>query len=111
MASERLAVVFTNAVEGREDDFGKWYDNEHIPDLLDVPGVKAAQRFEITGDRPEGLAQRFMVVYELDRPWSEVMAELGARMADGRTAVSDTLDASSAMITEWVACDERQVEA
>ncbi len=40
-------LVLTNAVEGRDDEFNQWYDHQHIPDALDVPGYVAAQRFRL----------------------------------------------------------------
>lgn len=41
-------VVLTNPVEGMEDEYNRWYTDEHLPDLLDIPGFKTAQRFELT---------------------------------------------------------------
>jgi hypothetical protein len=40
-------VVLTQAQPGREDEFRHWYDTQHVPDVLRVPGVVAAQRFDI----------------------------------------------------------------
>ena len=41
-------VVLTNPVEGREEEFNAWYTQQHVPDLLRIPGFVAAQRFELT---------------------------------------------------------------
>lgn len=39
-------VVLTNSVSGEDDAFNAWYDERHLPDLLEkVDGVVAAQRF------------------------------------------------------------------
>jgi hypothetical protein len=39
-------VVLTNSVPGEDDAFNAWYDERHVPDLLEkVDGVVAAQRF------------------------------------------------------------------
>ncbi len=35
--------ILTNPIDGEEDTFNKWYDEVHVPDVLDVPGVVAAQ--------------------------------------------------------------------
>ncbi|MGD1257001.1 hypothetical protein ACKUT9_22505 [Mycobacterium seoulense] len=34
-------VVLSNPIEGKDDAFNKWYDEVHVPEVLDVPGVVA----------------------------------------------------------------------
>ena len=46
---------------GQEREFHDWYDTEHIPDRLVIPGFAAASRYEITDGAP-----RWLVIYELD---------------------------------------------
>src|SRR5580692_10148278 len=46
MTAQHLFAVFTNAVEGKEAEFATWYDSQHIPDMLNVPGVISARRYE-----------------------------------------------------------------
>jgi hypothetical protein len=45
---------------GREREFHDWYDSEHIPDRLVIPGFAAATRYEVVEGGP-----RWLVVYEL----------------------------------------------
>ena len=45
--AENLFLVLTNPIEGEEDAFNKWYDAQHVPEVLDVPGVIAAQRYDL----------------------------------------------------------------
>lgn len=40
-------LVLTRAFEGREPEFGAWYDDQHIPDCLKVSGVTSAKRYKI----------------------------------------------------------------
>ena len=35
--SRYLFVVMTNSGEGKDAEFNRWYDNQHIPDVLRVP--------------------------------------------------------------------------
>ncbi|HEY8524063.1 MAG TPA: hypothetical protein VIL48_03805 [Acidimicrobiales bacterium] len=47
-----------------EDEFNRWYDEDHVPSRLGVPGFRAAHRYRQVGrDRPA-----YTVVYELDDP-------------------------------------------
>jgi hypothetical protein len=32
-------VVMTNPTAGKEDEFNEWYNKQHIPDVLNVPGL------------------------------------------------------------------------
>jgi hypothetical protein len=37
-----LYLVFSNPVEGREDEYNAWYDEVHLPDVQRIPGVVGA---------------------------------------------------------------------
>src|SRR5262245_39829085 len=45
-----------------EDEFNDWYDHEHIPLRMAVPGFRSAQRYRAEGTR------NYLVVYEMDSP-------------------------------------------
>ena len=45
-----------------EDEFNDWYDHEHIPLRMAVPGFRSAQRYLADGTR------NYLVVYEMDSP-------------------------------------------
>ena len=46
-----------------EEEYNAWYDEEHIPELLPVPGVLRARRFRAL----EGVL-RYLAIYELSAP-------------------------------------------
>jgi hypothetical protein len=46
--AKHVFVVFTNPLEGREDDYNAWYSDVHLKDVLQVPGIIAAQRFKLS---------------------------------------------------------------
>lgn len=58
-----LLVNAMNVVPEHEADFNAWYNEEHVPALAKVPGVKAARRFRST--EKEG-SQRYIALYHLD---------------------------------------------
>jgi hypothetical protein len=43
-------LVISNARAGRESEFDRWYTEQHLHDVLRVPGFIAAQRFEVAQD-------------------------------------------------------------
>lgn len=75
-------IVFANAVEGREDEFNEWYDSTHIPEVLDVEGFVACQRFQLTVPSDEAPG-KYLAAYEIDGddPVAAVK-RLGAAMPD-----------------------------
>jgi hypothetical protein len=54
-----LVIVRTDVLPEMEDDFNRWYDEEHIPGLLKVPGVIWAKRGFNTAEGP-----KYIAVYE-----------------------------------------------
>lgn len=61
-------LVFTSPLEGREDEYNDWYTNIHLPDLLNVPGIYAAQRFRLSrhqrSDNP--CPGEYLAIYEIE---------------------------------------------
>ena len=58
-----LMIVWADIPAEMEDDFNRWYNEEHLAELLSVPGVLSAARYEATSSGP-----KHMAVYELESP-------------------------------------------
>ena len=54
-----LLIVRIDVAREMEDEFNRWYEEEHIPNLLSVPGVVWAKRGVNTGKGP-----KYIAVYE-----------------------------------------------
>jgi GrpB-like predicted nucleotidyltransferase (UPF0157 family) len=54
-----LLIVSTDVAPEMEEEFNRWYNEEHIPRLLRVPGVLWAKRGVNLGE-----GQRYIAVYE-----------------------------------------------
>jgi hypothetical protein len=69
-----LFVVMMDVDPDHEEEFNRWYDEEHVPERLSCPGFLAATRYRaVDGDpagRPQGeeLRPRYLAVYELESP-------------------------------------------
>ena len=82
-------VVMTNAAEGQEAEFNRWYDEEHLGDVLKLPGMVSAQRFQVApeeADNPRATL-KFLTLYEIEtddlaRTQAALAAAAGARHAD-----------------------------
>jgi hypothetical protein len=58
-----LLMVWCDVPAEREDEFNRWYNEEHIADILAIPGVLNGARYEAVKGGPKHLA-----CYELDSP-------------------------------------------
>jgi hypothetical protein len=54
-----LVIVRIDVKPEMEEEFNRWYDEEHVPNLLKVPGVISAARGINTGPGP-----KYIAVYE-----------------------------------------------
>lgn len=61
-----ISIALTNAAEGREDEYNQWYEQQHVFDVLRVPGIQSAQRFRISDQSRQKLGYRYMAVYEVE---------------------------------------------
>jgi hypothetical protein len=59
------SLVISNARAGRENEFDRWYTEQHLHDVSRVPGFIAAQRFEVAQDTHD-LAGPYVAIYEMD---------------------------------------------
>lgn len=75
--SAYLLVVSMDVERGHEDEFNEVYDTEHIPYLLEVPGVRSASRLKgeaaamfVGGEKKEVPCPRpvYVAIYEIDSP-------------------------------------------
>jgi hypothetical protein len=89
-----LFVVLTNPVDGRETEYNDWYDRQHLPDVLAIPGFVAAQRFRIQEiSRETGLPWHYLAIYEVAADAvAAAFAELDVRKNTPRMPISDALD-------------------
>jgi hypothetical protein len=58
-------LVFTNALDGRDEEFNRWYDEIHLPEVLALGVFTGAQRLRL-GDAQMLPEQRFryLAIYE-----------------------------------------------
>jgi hypothetical protein len=97
-----VMVVPSTAFEGRDDDYNRWYDGEHIHDICALPGVKSGRRFNAVQEAsPNPVPGKYLAIYEIETDdIGSVMAEMGRRAMAGEMSVSDALDRDSAQI--WI---------
>ncbi len=64
MASELgILAIWNNCAPGHEDEYEHWYQTEHLPERLAIPGFLRGRRYETLGAGP-----RFFTYYETASP-------------------------------------------
>ena len=61
--AEGLLLVGMNVEPDAEEEFNRWYEEEHVPSLFEVPGVLSARRY-----RAAAGAQKHLAMYHLAAP-------------------------------------------
>ncbi len=62
-----LYLVFTDIAAEVEEEFNRWYNEEHLPELMTIPGLLNAARYQAVQGGP-----KYLACYELAEPevWS-----------------------------------------
>jgi hypothetical protein len=77
-----LMVVLSNVEDGQEDEFNKWYTDEHIVDVVEkLPGFVTAQRYELASSQLEPTEYRYLTIYTIP---AERLAEAQASILFSR---------------------------
>lgn len=107
-----LYIVHTDLPDDIVDEYNAWYDREHLPRLVTVPGVVRARRYTaVTASGP-----KYLTAYELaDRDAFESPAGLQARKtpwtARMRSLFTNTRRRMCRLITPTLAHDRAQPPA
>ncbi|HTY60925.1 MAG TPA: hypothetical protein VMG30_01585 [Acidobacteriota bacterium] len=76
-----LLFAFSDCVDpSREEEFNRWYDTMHVPDMLETPGMIRATRW-VSADPQEGQRRKYLALYELEtddvRQFDKKVQEIG----------------------------------
>jgi hypothetical protein len=98
-----LVVQSQASDESREDEYHKWYENTHIPQLCEIPGIVSARRYTLAGGGfgpADPSVPAHLAIYELDADDLDgVVNEIATRAGDGRIEMSDAIALDPVPIT------------
>jgi hypothetical protein len=84
-------LVWATPVPGMETQFNDWYQNQHMGDLVQLPGWVGAQRFRIVTDvgaRPSkgGYGAGYLIVWDIvEKDSNTAMQRVTAALAGGKS--------------------------
>jgi hypothetical protein len=89
-------VVMTNPTAGKDAEFNEWYNKNHIPDVLNVPGFVSGHRFRLADAQAGGEASKaykYLALYEIETDdLAGVLKELRSRGGTPEIVPSDAID-------------------
>ncbi len=97
-----LLVVFSNAVEGADEEFNRWYTEVHVPDVIKLGGALHGRRYRSSGvallpgiPEPGGYAAVYEVQADTVEQIEKIAARLQGSLSTGEADISPTMDLPS----------------
>ncbi|HVN88880.1 MAG TPA: hypothetical protein VMT61_03615 [Candidatus Binataceae bacterium] len=94
--SKYTFVVLSNPTAGNEAEYNRWYNDQHLPDVLNVPGFVRAQRFKLSDSQMGGEADkthRYLALYEIETDdVAAALKDLASRVGTNDMIMSDSID-------------------
>ena len=88
MEGKALLLVMTDIDPSVEVEFNRWYDEEHVPERLSLPGFLSARRFRAVEGAP-----RYLALYHLASAEALRTPEYAHRRGEGQTAWTRRMEA------------------
>ena len=102
MSERTICCVYTQPRPGRAAEYHEWYDRQHLRDVVRVPGVVSAQRFEGCEPDSDGApAAPCLAIYAIAGDPQEFVSELRSRFGTDAMPASEALDLASISIVFW----------
>lgn len=104
MARYKL-VVMTGPKPGRDQEYNDWYNNQHLADVVAVPGFRSAQRFKLSDAMGHEHRNGYLAIYEIDSDDPKaVLAEMFSRSGTPAMVLSEALDLDKAVVGLFEPC-------
>lgn len=98
-----LLLTMTEPPREMEEEFNAWYDSEHLPERLAIPGFSSARRW-VDPQAAAGTG-KYLATYELDRPQVLQTPEYLAHVGDNFTPWSKRCLSRCVLFRRW-ACTQ-----
>jgi hypothetical protein len=102
------------ASPSHDAELNRWYDEQHLPDVLDLPGFTAAQRYSMSGinmvGQPWVTENPYLTVYEHmhtdENAYGAAFGQIRERIAAGTVKMTDAI-APNSLIAVYRRISER----
>lgn len=101
-------IALTTPIAGREQEYHDWYNNVHLPELVNGLGLLGAQRFELVAKLQGADTNPYLAMYdvETDDP-AEFLAKMGEMAKSGKLTPGTATDSAPGFTAFYRAIGER----
>ncbi len=87
-----ILLVFTNATDGNDEEFNRWYDEIHMKEVIETPGFVGCERFELGEGQmdSEERKHRYLAIYDIEGDPAAALKTL--QESAPRMQMTDTLN-------------------
>ena len=100
-----VLLVFTNATDGNDEEFNRWYDEVHMKEVIETPGFVGCERFELADAQmdSEKRGHRYLAIYDIEGDPAAALKTL--QESAPRMNMTDTLslEAGTSLFTQITA--------
>ena len=103
-----LLIVGLHCRPDQEEKFNKWYNERHIPDLLEFKGVRKVTRyktsthFKVREGYPDVRYPNYLAIYEFENQQTLEAFEASSQLADAAKEARETWAEDSFERMWWV---------
>jgi hypothetical protein len=97
-------VVLSNPTEGLEDEYNAWYNNQHLDDVVAIPGYSSAQRFKLLIPMAGDLKHRYLATYDMDAETPEQADAAVVALTTTAMDISNALDSGGVLAGVFEVC-------
>ncbi|HEY3654725.1 MAG TPA: hypothetical protein VGL34_07025 [Steroidobacteraceae bacterium] len=86
--------MISNPMPGQEDEYNRWYTDDHLKDVVAVAGFASAERFKVVMEATDRLLPgKYVAIYEIDADDPKAaFAQLGKDSEAGKLPLSPAFD-------------------
>lgn len=85
-------LVSSKPIEGSDAEYNRWYDEQHLTDVLRIPGIVSAQRFKLF-DQADPREANYLAIYDIEaEDIATVLGEISKRAGTELMPMTYALD-------------------
>jgi hypothetical protein len=109
---KNILVVVSSPTPGKEEEYNRWYTEQHLADVLRMPGFTSAQRFKLAVNGPNGLPGSYLAIYEYESAGSGedlqfAFTILANATNSGQMYISQAMDPSKILASMFTPITEK----
>lgn len=99
MSRKHLVLVLTEPTEGQTEEFDRYYEQDHIDEVLKTTGWTSGQRFKLADEAGSACPLPYLALYEA---WADDSKSVIQRMNDTRAQRTQSPSLNKRTAGVWV---------